>query len=160
MLWFNLIWSFVICFLASVFFAPVLNTPKRSVPFAALIGSVGYLIFLLVPLFFAGSKISAYFFATAAMMILSELSAYSLKMPSTIFITVAIVPIVPGGGLYRTMLFMVRGEYSYMQSTGLETFYIICVMAIAIAISSSLSKIILGNLFRRELPPANSTKNY
>ncbi|MEI7883869.1 MAG: threonine/serine exporter family protein [Clostridia bacterium] len=163
-MWFNLLRAFVLCFLAAYFFAPVLSTPKRSAPIAAIIGAFGYLVFLIVPLYFAGGKITAYFFATTVMMILSELSAYTLKMPSTIFITVAVVPIVPGGGLYNTMFFMVQGKYSQMQATGFETFYIICVMAIAIALSSSLSKLVLGALFRRKKKNtssiANSSKNY
>ncbi|MDK2810897.1 MAG: hypothetical protein PWR27_1606, partial [Petroclostridium sp.] len=71
---------------------------------------------------------------------LSEFFARQFKMPVTIFLTSGIIPLVPGAGLYYTMLELVQNNYAAAISKGVETIFIAGSIAVAIAISSSLFK--------------------
>ena len=48
--------------------------------------------------------------AAAFAVTISELLARKLKLPATMFITPAIIPLVPGGTLYYAMSFAVHGD--------------------------------------------------
>lgn len=56
------------------------------------------------------------------------------KAPANIFSLIGIVPLVPGGGLYQTMLALVMDDYSAALSTGVQTMLIAGAIALAIAV--------------------------
>ncbi len=74
--------------------------------------------------------------------ILSELAARWQKMPATVFVTTAIIPIVPGIGLYQTMLKIVEQKveqkYDQAAALGSSTLSAIGLMALALALSTLL----------------------
>lgn len=133
--------ALLFCSVATFFFGFLLNAPKKSMPVSALIGGVGYLIYL----FFAqeghGGEILGYFFAGLFMALASEIVARVLHMPATVFITVSIIPLVPGIMLYRTMLHLVEGANAAALSAGIDTLFAAGAIAIAIAFSSLIMRI-------------------
>lgn len=128
------------CSLAAFFFALLLNQPRKTMPISALVAGLGYLIFL-----FSGQGVMGYFFATLFIGISCELCARLMKKIATLFITSALIPLVPGVGLYRTMRHLVQGEYSLAASTGTETLLSIC----AIALGITFSAILFSNIRRK-----------
>lgn len=125
------------CFAASLFFALIMNAPKETLIRTSLVASLAYVIYVTladrvhVTLgFFAGT-------AFAAMM--GEIFARRFKMPATIFIFPAVIPIVPGFGLYQTMLALVQSNIPSALETGVTTILNIGAMAVAMALVSLMA---------------------
>jgi uncharacterized membrane protein YjjB (DUF3815 family) len=68
---------------------------------------------------------------------MGEIFARRFKMPATIFIFPAIIPIVPGLGLYETMLAFVQNDILSALEIGADTIFNIVSMAIAMALVSA-----------------------
>ena len=52
------------------------------------------------------------------------------KAPVTGFLTIGILPLVPGGGIYYTMEYCVSGQTSQFIETGIHTFAIAGALAV------------------------------
>ena len=62
------------------------------------------------------------------------------KVPATLFLTVAFLPLVPGGGMYYTMEYCMRGETELFMETGLHTLALAGAIAVGIMLVSSLMR--------------------
>lgn len=121
------------CFCAALAFACLMNQPKSTMLVSSLIAAAGYALYLLLD-----RGVLAYFLATVLIGFGCELSARIMKRTATLFFTSAIVPLVPGVGLYRTMRYVVDGDYGQAVSTGVFTLLAICGIALAVTITSVL----------------------
>lgn len=63
-----------------------------------------------------------------------------MKKPATVFITPGIVSLVPGAGMYYTMLYLVQKDYSQATIAGSETFFMAAAIAIGIIVSTIFSR--------------------
>ena len=125
---------------ASLFFAYLFHAPKRCLVSSSLIGMIGYLVYMLFVDFVAGS-VGGAFAASIIIAILSEAAARIQHAPATIFSSVAVIPLVPGGGLYETMFYIVRNDYNQAVSRGVETILIAGCIALAIALVTSFASV-------------------
>jgi len=125
----------IFCFMATVFFAVLMKTPRKAIALCSAIAAVGYMVYSLSKGVLQSSDIG-YFAGTFIMAVLGETAARLMKMPSTVFISPAVIPLVPGLGLYQTMLFFVQGQLQSGMQTGAQTMIALAEMAMAIAISS------------------------
>ena len=121
------------CALAASCFSVLMHQPWRTIPVSSLIATAGYVVFLLL-----GKSTLAYFGATLVIGVCCEICARIMKRTATLFVTGAIIPLVPGIGLYNTMLYVVEGNYSKAVNTGAATVLGICGIALAITMSSVL----------------------
>ncbi len=121
------------CFCAALAFSVLMNQPRSTVPVSALIAVAGYGLFILL-----GQGVTAYFLATILIGLSCEICARLMKRTATLFFTGAIVPLVPGVGLYNTMRYVVEGQYAKAVSTGVITILAICGIALAVTITSVL----------------------
>ncbi len=138
----------IFCFIATYFFALIMNAPKKSLIYSSLIASVGYLVYDICVDY--NNSLLGFFLGTLVIALLGEICARKIKMPATIFIFPGIVPIVPGFGLYQMMLEFVQNDVNEALLIGIKTLSHIGAMAVAIAfVSLILSKTpnkIYGNL--------------
>ena len=134
-----LLYHFLYCVLATGFFALMMSAPKKSVPFSALCAGIGYVIYEYLFLFY-GQELWGYFVGTLFIALSGEALARILKMPSIMFIFPAIIPLVPGLGIYRTMLTLVENRPQDFMAEGSKTLFIAGAMALAIAITSLLAR--------------------
>lgn len=143
-----MILDLIYSFMATLFFALIMNAPRKSLIFSSIIAALGYFIYSVCVSY--NQKLMGFFLGTLIVALLGELCARKIKMPATIFIFPGIVPIVPGLGLYHMMLDFVQNNINKALLTGVETLSHIGAMAIAIAlVSLILSKTpnrIYGNL--------------
>lgn len=137
----NWIVQIVSCALAAFFFALLLNQPKKTMPISALIAGAGYAVFLLV-----GQGTVGYFCATLFIGIACEICARLMKKVSTLFVTSALIPLVPGVALYRSMRYLVEGDYTLAVSYGTETLLDICAIALGIIFAA----VIFSNFRKKE----------
>jgi uncharacterized membrane protein YjjB (DUF3815 family) len=136
----------IYAFGASLAFAIVFNIRKDKLLLSALGGAIGQLTFILFQLVIP-NDITLYLLSTIAISLYAEILARVTKSPTTIYLIVALIPLVPGGGVYYTMLHFIKGEIDLGIITGLHTLGISGALAMGIVITSSsvtlLRKIII-----------------
>lgn len=143
--------DFLFCIPATAFFAFLFRVPRRAIALCAVLGGLGYLIYdCTAPLL--ASPVAGYFLGTLFMAICGEILARVMKMPATIFVIPAIIPLVPGVGMYNTMLYLIEGQGHQALETGTDTLLAIIAMAMALVLTSLPTKIVT-DLARRKTKP-------
>ena len=118
-------------------FGALLHAPKRALPLGAAIGALGYLCYWL--LYRAGvAEALAMFLAALVAAAAGQVAARKRKMISTIFVTVAILPLVPGLGLYRAMSALGQGDLSLGGSVAVKSMTLILAIALGVGVGSVL----------------------
>ena len=69
-----------------------------------------------------------------------------LKSPTTTYLVPAIIPLIPGSGLYYTMNYAVRGEWDEFSARGLLTLKLTLALAAGIIVITSLTAIVKVDL--------------
>ena len=129
----NILIQCVASMFASAFIGELLRQPRRTLPYTSLIGLNGYIIYLLM-----GKTAMAFFVAGLAVGLLCELTARIQRMATTIFLVSAIIPLVPGLGVYRTMMYLAAQDFGMAISTGVETVTGIGAIALALTIATTI----------------------
>lgn len=124
-------------FAATAFYQLPWNAPKKAVLPAAAVGAVTYAVFAVLNI--AGQRYLGYFAATLLASASSNLLARRLKMPSTLFLFPGLIPLVPGMGIYETMLCIVRGETVKAMTIGGEVLICAALMAFAAAMVGAVT---------------------
>jgi len=122
-------------FLGCLGFAFVFRV-HRHLPYALLAslgGMLGWIVYLLVIPYL--SNIMSNLCAMIVVALFSEIMARICKAPATIFIVVGCFPIVPGKGIYQTMLYLISHDLFQTVGTALA-------LATAILIVSTFFKVI------------------
>ncbi|MBO5496875.1 MAG: threonine/serine exporter family protein [Clostridia bacterium] len=123
-------------FFGSMGFALLFGLPRRYLFVASLGGLLAWAVYLLADNLLH-MTFQANLLAAAFSVFYAEALARRLKTPATLFLTTAILPLVPGGSLYETMSHAVRGEMELVRSCGNAT--LSTALAIALGISIVLA---------------------
>ena len=134
--------DFVACFGATLFYCIIMSLPKKALWISSLSSAITYIIFRVVFLSIA-SEYMGYLAASFFAALSAEVLARACKMPATIFIFPALIPLVPGLGLYRTMLSLVRSDMSGFASEGTKTLFISGIIAVTVAVVNAFFRSIL-----------------
>jgi len=134
--WFGILWAL----LATGAFALVFNVRGRDLPLAALGGALGWAVYLLISLQ-GNSELLAYFSSSAAIALYAELVSQLLHRPATTYLVCALIPLVPGGGMYYTMAESLRGNFQGTLATGFQTLSIAGAIAAGVAIASAVARL-------------------
>lgn len=127
--------------LATIFIAILFQVPKRNVVLTALGGGLGCLVNELCLL--AGlSDFFSIFLASLTLAMYSEIMARVRKTTVPTFLISGLFPLVPGAGMYYTMLAIVHHELDNALSTGINTLSTAALMALGILFVSTLSRLI------------------
>lgn len=133
----NIILIMLYCFTATFFYALIMNAPVKTLLHTSITASLGYLVYDYCVS--TGSPLLGFFLGTTVIATLGEIYARKLKMPATIFIFPAVIPIVPGLGLYETILAFVNNNIFLAIETGVKTILNIGCMAVAMALVSLIA---------------------
>lgn len=136
--------------LACLGFSLVFNAHGAGVWIACLEGGLGWLTYSLF-----GYTIPAAFFAAIVIGFLSETMARVRHCPVTCYLVIALLPLVPGGGIYRAMSYALARDAQMFLTTFFETFGIAVALAVGAMISSSAFRMLytyLRQLHRRRHP--------
>lgn len=134
--------------IATLSFAILSNIRGKNLLFAAIGGSLSWFFYLLTHSYLHISNMFSFFIASVVGAIYSEIMARVVKTPVTTFIICAIIPLVPGGGMYNTMFEIVQGNINQSLILGLKTLSIAGIIAVGVFFISSVSKTIF--LFRQK----------
>ncbi|NLJ57695.1 MAG: threonine/serine exporter [Tissierellia bacterium] len=142
----TMILDLIYCFVASLFFALIMNAPKKTIVNSSISAALGYLIYISVQTI---SPTLGFFLGTLFIAMMGEIFARKFKMPATIFIFPAVIPIVPGYGLYQTMLAIVQNDIFSALEIGATTILNIAAMAIAMVLVSILASKLQSLKYRK-----------
>ena len=128
--------QFIFAFFATAGFTLIFNIPHRHIFFAGFTGACGWLIFQYLQLA-AHPTMIACLIAACVVAALGEIFARIFKEASIIFIIPGILPLVPGAGMYKTMLAFLREDITAAAEIGTETLMLTGAIAVGILMVSS-----------------------
>jgi uncharacterized membrane protein YjjB (DUF3815 family) len=113
--------------------------------FTSLAGALSWGVYLLV-LDLSGSLLFSVFASTVAVCVYAEILAKIYKVPVAVFVICGIIPLVPGSGLYYSMIAYIDGKnLEALRKMG-ETLLIAGTISVSIAAVSSIA-----NMFKKVL---------
>lgn len=132
---------FFYTFLACFSFCFIFKFHKLSHMIAAATGGMLSWVFFVAcaPL---GNDLAQYLISTIIVSAYAEIMARVFKAPVTGFLTIGILPLVPGGGIYYTMEHCVLGETDLFIETGIHTLAIAGALAIGVLVVSSMVRLV------------------
>ena len=143
-----MIWSFLYAFISTIGFCILFHVPKKHIFSASFVGACGWITYT----YFTSSgdgKVIACFAGSCIVAILSELFSRGFKDAATIFIIPGILPLVPGSGMYHTMLAILDGNLQVTASIGTETLLMAGSISVALLVVASVIKVavLIGTQF-------------
>ena len=133
-------------FLACVGFTLIFNIHGVGKLIAGVGGALGWLVYLL-----GGKTIFSAFLAAAAIGVFAEVMSRVRHCPVTGYVLVALLPLVPGGGIYYAMRHCVAGETEAFLNTLLHTLGMAAALAVGAMLASSVFRAVFPRL--KALPP-------
>lgn len=128
--------TYLYIFLASISFGVVFNIQGRKLFFAGLGGVISWWAYVIMgPIL--SSETARYFAATIVLAVYSEMLARLFKAPVTIFMVIAIIPLVPGNSIYLSMESFVAGNTEKFNQVTLSTISIAGAIAMGLVLTSS-----------------------
>jgi len=137
----NILYAAICAFGFSIFF----NLRGKKLLICSLGGGFSWMFY---ELFAAYGVMPQFFAAGAAIALYAELMARIMKAPGSIYIAPALIPLVPGGALYRSMLHALNGENDLFISTGIDALMIIGALTLGIVSVSSVARLLFVNKLR------------
>ena len=131
-------------FLATFGFGIIFNIKGKKLFFASLGGAIGWFVYAL-SLKLNFSDLSSLFVSAIFFSIYCEIFARILKTPVTTLVICSLIPLVPGGGMYYTMLEAVNGNVSKSLDLGLNTIASAGTLALGIIFVSTITKLITAH---------------
>ncbi len=110
--------AFLFAFLATVAFGILFQGPKRILWLSGIIGGLGWIVFIVLKDALSIRSFSANFLATVVVALISEIFARIWKEPVSVFEIPAIIPLVPGLGMYQGMRYILN-DYANFGSEAL-----------------------------------------
>ncbi len=122
-------------------FGYMFNCPKDGIIKGSIAGAFGWMIYQYCMAYHFGAVIST-FIAAGILSVICEICARVYKNAVTVFVLPAILPLVPGAGLYYTMSYYIQGNNMLAQAKAIETLKCALAIALALLIVSSMIRLI------------------
>lgn len=129
-------------FFGTLGFALLLHAPKKAWLPASIIGGISYTMYILL-LHLGAHQAAAMFAAALVGSLLAQGCARKMRMIATIFITLSIVSLVPGLGLYRCMEYLGAGQNTAGLQAGVSAMIDIMMIALGIGVGSFLFRMLV-----------------
>ncbi|HSV95937.1 MAG TPA: threonine/serine exporter family protein [Spirochaetota bacterium] len=129
-------------FIATLGFSILFNIRGLNIILAAFGGAAGWLAYLLSMSFPVG-PIFSFFIASIVVGVYAEVMARVRSAPATTFAICAVIPLVPGGGMYYTMFESIRGNTARSLELGMETLITAGAIATGLVLVSSVTNLIV-----------------
>ncbi len=150
--------NLIVAILGTVAFGAVFQVRPKSLWITALGGGAVYSVYCLAEALGAPIFLCALVCALVGA-VYSEICARLCKAPAIVFLTPAIISIVPGGALYYTMSALVAGNTGFLFSKATQTLSISTGLVVGTIIVTILSNIIQGQVAKHRSRQSSSPKN-
>lgn len=121
-------------------FTIVFNVHGHGAPLCILGGGLTWGVYLLV-IHLGGGDFIANFWAALFAGFFAEAMARIRKHPATPFLVISLLPLIPGGGIYRAVNFAVRGNMGMFADTAIHTAAVAGILAVGILMASSTVRV-------------------
>ncbi|HHD2754257.1 TPA: threonine/serine exporter family protein [Clostridium perfringens] len=155
----NLIINSIYAFFSALGFGIIFNIKGKNLIFSSLCGGLGWFVYLFSSKFISTNENFNYFLAAIFISLFSEISARVLKVPVLVFLVCGIIPLVPGGGMFYTMLETLKGNTDKALSLGCNTLMLAGSLATGIVLISSFTKLFFS-IKRLIQNKVNQNNNY
>ncbi|MEG1411716.1 MAG: threonine/serine exporter family protein [Romboutsia sp.] len=132
---------FIYAFLATIGFSVFLNAPKSTLIPCGFAGGLGWTVYYYLLNITSNDPLSN-FIAAILVSLISEILARKLKQPAIVFVIPGIIPLVPGLGMYNTMLYLVQGDYTNAISKGANVLFVGGSISLGVLIITALARTI------------------
>ena len=139
----------LVSFFATFGFCIAFNIRGKKIIFAALGGAISWFFYSL-PLQLGLSDISSLFISSVIFSAYSEILARIFKTPVTTFVVCALIPLVPGSGMYYTMREAISGNISKSLELGLNTIASAGTLALGVLFVSTITRLIFSAKRKKE----------
>ena len=139
----ELILPCIYAFVASLAFAVLFNIQGFGLVICGIGGALGWAVYLLAAPS-CNSPILQSFFAALSISAYAEIMSRIRKCPVTGYLLISFFPLVPGAGIYYTMLYAMRGETALAAEQGMHTLGIAGCLAVGVLVMSSLVRMIIS----------------
>ena len=114
-------------------------------------GGLGWAVYLLTGRLGA-DMLFAYFLAAAAVSLYAEIMARIRKFPVFAYLVIALLPLVPGSGIYYTVEYLLQEERALSLTQGIKTASIAGLLAVGVLLVSSLFRMagVAGQIRKRK----------
>ena len=126
--------------IGTIGFAMLVHVPRRALPVTGLIAALSYLVYwgaLRIGL----SDPTSIFLGSLFGSVTGQFCARKLKIIGTVFLMSAIVPVVPGLGLYRMMAFLGQNKISEGAGMGIQAMITIAMIALGLGVGAVVTRI-------------------
>ncbi len=144
-------------FMGALAYSILFHITRSRLVFAALGGAVSWGVYLALAPVFPG-EVLRFFIASALTTVYSEIMARVQKTPTTTYLVPSIIPLIPGGHLYYTMNFAIRGDWEQFSERGLFTLKLALALAAGIIVVTSLTTAAKNLLRHGKTPRTNGKK--
>ena len=128
-------------FVGSIGFGFLFNVRGKKLLMASLGGLVSWSLFLILSVFINNEPLN-YFIVALLMSVYAEFMARKLKSPTTCFITISLIPLIPGGSLYYTMAYAFQSDIERFASKGIYMLSLAAALALGVIVSTTVTKVL------------------
>ena len=125
--------------LATIGFSIYFNVPKSALIPSGLTGGIGWSLYYIL-INSTNNDILSNFLAAIVVAWISEFLARKLKHPAILFVIPGIIPLVPGLGMYNTMLYLVQSNYELAIAKGANVLFVGGAISLGVLVVTSLSR--------------------
>ncbi len=140
--------------LASFGFGLIFEIRGKKLIFSSLVGGIGWGVSLFIRQL-GGAVVLACFISSIVISLCAEGLARYLRTPVTSVLVVGMIPLVPGGGIYYTMYYILKKDLETAIFKGTEALLIAGALSFGIVVVSSIFRIIKTGQKNRYLKPLN-----
>ena len=128
-------------------FTFVFNVHGHGAPLCILGGALTWAAYLLVT-HWGGNDFVANFWAALFAGFFAETMARIRKCPAISYLVISLLPLIPGGGIYRAVNFAVRGNMTMFADTAIHTAAVAGILAVGILMASTSVRLV--NLWKSQ----------
>ncbi len=120
-------------------FGVLFNIRGKKLLFGALGGFVAWTLYVIFSLFIANEAV-IYLIVSTITSLYAEILAIKLKTPTTSFLIISLIPLIPGGSLYYTMAYALSGNTDSFITKAVSTLQLAAALSLGIIIVLSVFK--------------------
>ena len=131
----------LIAFVSCIGFCMIFNIRDTNMYIAAAGGALAWATYLVVVHYY--DSVIANFVGGIVVSLFSEAVARPRRTPSTCFLIIGLLPLVPGSGIYYTMKYYVQGQYADFAAKGMATLTAAGAIALGVMLVISMVRMFL-----------------
>lgn len=122
-------------------FSFVFNLHGQGAPLCTIGGGLTWSVYLMITAW-GGNDFTANFWAALFAGFFAEAMARIRKRPAIGYLVISLLPLIPGGGIYRSVNFAVRGNMGMFANTALHTAAVAGILAVGILMASTSVRLV------------------